>query len=142
MIVSGSVPQMAQTKDSIVVLLLPLLGVRRQDSMRLFLLTQTGILATVGRGIGLGLSLTRTSLEDGLVIVCERPLKDLSTSGGDEGRTRGVDRELLGGRRLGRGRLGIASRSDGEGDGESDNGGHFGFFSFNLVLILSLKLNC
>lgn len=130
MIVSGSVPQMAQTKDSIVVLLLPLLGVRRQDSMRLFLLTQTGVLATVGRGIGPGLSFTLASLEDGLVIVCERSLKDLSTSGGDEGRTGGVDRELLGGRRLGRGRLGIASRSGGEGDGESDNGGHFGFFFF------------
>lgn len=84
MVVSGSVPQVSQTENGIVILLFPLLGVGRQDSLRFFFFTQTGVLGTVDRSVGLGLSVTFTSLENGLVVVCERALKNLSTSGGDE----------------------------------------------------------
>ena len=128
LVVSGSVPQVSQTEDGIVVLLLPFLGVGRQDSLRLFLFAQTGVLGTIARSVGLLLGLTLTSLENGLVVVCKRSLKDLSTSGGDEGGPSGVDGELLGGRSLGRGRLGVTRGCGGEGGGEGDNGGHFGFF--------------
>lgn len=76
LLVVGSVTQMSETQDSVVVLLLPLLGVSRQGLLVLLLLAESWVRVAVGLLRLLLGSRGRTSRRGSLIVLGERALEE------------------------------------------------------------------
>lgn len=116
---------MSEAKDSVVVLLLPLLRVRSKEGRVLLLLAEAGEENLSLASLGLG-GRSGTGGRGRLVVLGKRELEDLAARVRDVARSGGVDLALDGlGGLAGRGLL-VARGRGGEREGEGDDGGHFG----------------
>jgi hypothetical protein len=89
-VIGSLVPQVSETQNGIVILLLPLLRVALQQLPVLLLFSKTRVEITFSTGV-LELSLSLSRSENDLVVLLERSLEDLSSGRADERRTGGVD---------------------------------------------------